>query len=96
MVTVALTGSPQKEMERLMARETYLYQGEYAQSLLTRGKAEGEAKGEAKAVLLLLDFRDVALSESDRARIMDTTDTAVLERWIQRASFVNSVEELFA
>ncbi len=29
-------------------------------------------------------------------RLMATTDTAVLERWIQRASFVNSVEELFA
>jgi hypothetical protein len=95
-VTVALTGDPQKEMERLMATETYLYQGEYAQSLIARGKAEGEAKGEAKAVLTLLDFRDVALSEEDRARIMATTDLAVLERWIQRASFVSTVEELFA
>jgi hypothetical protein len=91
-VAVALTGSPQKEMERLMATETYLYQGEYAQSLISRGKAEGEAK----AVLTLLDFRDIALSEEDRARIMATTDLAVLERWIQRASFVNTVEELFA
>jgi hypothetical protein len=79
-------------MERLMATETYLYQGEYAQSLISRGKAEGEAK----AVLTLLDFRDIALSEEDRARIMATTDLAVLERWIQRASFVNTVEELFA
>lgn len=75
-----------------MATETYLYQGEYAQSLIARG----ETKGEAKAVLTLLDFRDVALSEEDRARIMATTDLAVLECWIQRASFVNTVEELFA
>jgi hypothetical protein len=83
-------------MERLMATETYLYQGEYAQSLIARGEAKGKAEGEARAVLTLLDFRDVALSEEDRARIMATTDLAVLERWIQRASFVNTVEELFA
>lgn len=79
-----------------MATETYLYQGEYAQSLIARGKAEGEARGEAKAVLMLLADRKAVLSEEDRARIMATTDLAVLERWILRAPFVDTIEKFFA
>jgi hypothetical protein len=84
-------GDGPEEQERLTAVEKYLHQTEYARSLIARG----EAKGEARAVLLLLDHRKVALSEEDRARIAATTDTAVLQRWIVRAPFVSSVENLF-
>jgi hypothetical protein len=91
-VTVALTGDAQEEMERLMATDTYLYQGKYAQSLIAEGKAEGEAKG----VLLVLESRGLTLSESDRERILGCTDTATLERWLQRAALVDSVDKLFS
>ncbi|MEV0150169.1 MULTISPECIES: hypothetical protein [unclassified Nonomuraea] len=79
-----------------MATQTYFYQGEYARSLLAEGEARGEARGEAKAVIRLLDFRDVALTEQDRERIMATTDMEVLCKWIERASYVTSMEELLA
>jgi hypothetical protein len=95
-VTVALTGNAHKEMERLMATETYLYQGEYAQSLLARGKAQGLAEGEAKAVLVILEVRGIAFAESDRERIASTQDLSTLERWIERAKVVDSVDQLFA
>lgn len=78
-----------------MATKTYLYQGEYAQSLIAEGEVRGEARGEAKAVLMLLEDRKVALSEEDRARITATTGMVVLQRWLVRAPFVSSVENLF-
>jgi hypothetical protein len=90
-VTVALTGNAQKEMERLMATETYVYQGEYAQSLL----AKGEVRGEAKSVLRVLASRGVELSESDRERITNCKDTGRLELWLDRVALISTVEELF-
>lgn len=99
-VTVALTGDARKEMERLMASETYLYQGEYARTLIAKGKilgeARGEARGEAKSILRLLDFNDVAVSDEDREKIMATTDTDLLDKWLVRAQSVESIDELFA
>ncbi|MGW0477887.1 hypothetical protein [Nonomuraea sp. NPDC003214] len=99
-VTVALTGSAQKEMERLMATETYLYQGEYAQSLLAkgqeRGKAEGKAEGEARAVLLSLKARAIPVPDEARERISACTDIPTLETWIERAVIIDTIDELFA
>ncbi|MDA0632708.1 hypothetical protein OUY22_04710 [Nonomuraea sp. MCN248] len=106
-VTVALRGDAQKEMERLMATETFLYQGKYAQSLIARGKAEGKAEGEAKgeakgkakgeaqAVLLVLETRGLRPSEDERQRVMSCTDIGTLERWLRRAVLVDSVGKLF-
>ncbi|MFD1540153.1 hypothetical protein [Nonomuraea guangzhouensis] len=91
-VTVALKGNAQKEMERLMATETYRYQGEYAQSL----RAEGRAEGEVKLLLIFLESRGIALSDGDRKRITTCGDVARLELWAERAALVSTVEELFA
>ncbi|GAA4512521.1 MULTISPECIES: hypothetical protein [Nonomuraea] len=94
-VTVALAGDAQKEMERLMATQTYLYQGEYAQSLMAKGEARGEARGEAKGLLVVLEARGFRVTEDDRDRIMSCTDIKTLERWLQRAALVDSVDKLF-
>lgn len=95
-VTVALEGDAQEEMERLMATKTYLYQGEYAQSLLAQGEEKGKAEGEAKSILIVLDARKVSLSEADRDRIRSCTDLAVLDEWVRRAGVVESADDLFA
>ncbi|WP_049559063.1 hypothetical protein [Nonomuraea sp. SBT364] len=91
-VTVALTGSAQKEMERLMATETYLYQGEYAQSLLKRGRAEEGAK----MVLLVLEARGIPVPEQARERISACTDVPTLQTWIKRAALIDTLDDLFA
>ncbi|MDA0632707.1 hypothetical protein OUY22_04705 [Nonomuraea sp. MCN248] len=102
-MTMTLRGAAQKEMERLMATETFLYQGKYAQSLIARGKAEGKAEGEAKgeakgkaqAVLLVLETRGLRPSEDERQRVMSCTDTVTLERWLRRAALVDFLDQLF-
>jgi predicted transposase YdaD len=65
-----------------------------------RGKAEGEAKGEAKgkaeALLMFLRRRGLAMTSDQRHRIMTCTDLATLDRWLDRAFSIASVEELLA
>lgn len=87
-VTVALPDPAQKEMSRLMATETYLYQSEYARSLM--------AKGEAESVLKLLSMRGIPVSDDARERVLSCGDVATLDAWLQRAIVVESAEELFA
>jgi flagellar biosynthesis/type III secretory pathway protein FliH len=69
-----------------------------------RGKAEGEAKGEAKgraegeakALLVILRRRGVAVTSDQQHRILACTDVAILDRWLDRAFSIASAEELFA
>ena len=58
--------------------------------------AEGEAKGEAKALLAILANRGLQVSEGARARLLAITDLAVLDGFLQRVFSVNSTEELLA
>ncbi|MEV4112009.1 hypothetical protein [Nonomuraea sp. NPDC049695] len=95
-INASLTGVAQEEWGRLMAMQTYPYQGEYAESLLAEGRAEGEARGEAKSVLKVLKGRGIAVSDQVQERIMACQDVATLDAWLLRALAVESAEELFA
>lgn len=74
-----------------MAAKSFLYQGEYAQSLL----AEGRAEGEARILLKLLDGRGIALSGAQRERIESCSDAAMIEGWFDRAVVATTADEVF-
>ncbi len=57
--------------------------------------AEGEARGEARAILRILERRSLAVSPDQRERIFACTETAKLEGWLDRALVAESTEELF-
>ncbi len=57
--------------------------------------AEGEAKGEAKALLRVLERRALAISDSQRERILACSDMATLESWLDKAVTAASTDELF-
>jgi hypothetical protein len=59
-----------------------------------KGKAEGEAKGKAEALLMLLRRRGLVLTEEQRQQIVTCIDLAALDRWLDRAFSVASVNEL--
>ena len=61
-----------------------------------QGKAEGEAKGEAKALLKILQRRGVAVTDEQQRQIAACTDLPTLDRWLDRAFSVTTVDELFA
>lgn len=54
-----------------------------------------EARGEAKMLIKILAARGVSLDEDARARILECTDTAELERWAERAANATSIEQVF-
>ncbi|MCX4240249.1 hypothetical protein [Paraliomyxa miuraensis] len=58
--------------------------------------AKGEAKGEASAILKLLDIRGLVPDPSLRSRIMACTDLDQLDRWLRRAVTARSLDEMLA
>ncbi len=59
-----------------------------------RGKAEGTAEGLAKAILLVLEGRNVALEGEAKNRILETHSIRRLEMWLRAAMTVESVDTL--
>jgi len=73
---------------------------EYQKTILDRihdeGKAEGEAKGKAEAVLKILDARHLAPTAEQRRQVASCTDSAQLDLWFDRAITAGTAAEVFA
>ena len=82
-----------------MTTTGYRYKSDFARRHFDRGRAEGEARGraegESKAVLAILDAREVEVPDKTRAEITDCTDVDQLEVWIRRAITADKIDELF-
>ncbi|MFJ5305359.1 hypothetical protein [Streptomyces sp. NPDC088350] len=64
--------------------------------LMERAYLEGEAKGEVKGILRVLEVRGVPVSDDTRERITTCTDLDRLNDWLDRAGTVDHAEDLFA
>ncbi|WP_394821197.1 hypothetical protein [Pendulispora albinea] len=62
---------------------------------MEKGMEKGQATGQAKAVVAVLEARQIHVPDDARDRILACSDLAVLERWVRRAVTVASVDELF-
>ncbi len=60
------------------------------------GRAEGEAHARATTLLRLLRVRGFAVDEDAAGRIRTTSDTALLDRWLDRVMTASSVDEVLA
>lgn len=60
------------------------------------GISEGEAKGEAKALLRILTSRNLPLADEQRRRIEQCQEVQQLERWIERALSACSAAEVLS
>ena len=60
------------------------------------GKAEGLAQGEARALLAILRKRGLLVLPAVEKRVRGTADIATLERWIERAVEVATIDDVFA
>jgi hypothetical protein len=106
LVRGALNDSARRALESMMSTGNYQLQDpESARKLLdftrrlreegkVEGKAEGEAKGKAEALLHILATRGLAVSDSDRDRILSCTDLATLDRWIDRAIRASTMSDV--
>jgi hypothetical protein len=57
--------------------------------------SQGEARGEARAVLAILTARGIDVADQARERIAACTDIERLDTWIQRAVTATTVDDLF-
>ena len=67
----------------------------FVREWVERGRVEGEAKGEAKAIVMVLNARGVPVPQEARERILACTDHETLETWITKATTATSIDELF-
>jgi hypothetical protein len=76
--------------------QTSGYEKTFVERIHDQGEAKGEVKGKAEALLRLLDKRGLALSDEQRKKVGDCTDTAQLDVWFDRAVTASSAAEVFA
>jgi hypothetical protein len=82
-------------LEMLMTTDTPPYYSQYFKQLYADGMAEGEAIGEAKALLTMLGARGFDVPAVLTAEIEACTDHARLTEWITRAVTASALEEIF-
>ncbi|MFF0529157.1 hypothetical protein ACFYT3_12265 [Nocardia amikacinitolerans] len=73
-----------------------LHNYEYQSDFARRYYADGQKKGEVRALLTVLEARGIPVSDEVRERITECTDTDLLAEWVRRAVTVATAEELFA
>jgi hypothetical protein len=77
-------------LEEFMTTAAYRHESEFARRLGSRFKAEGEVR----ALLAILDARDIQIADDVRADLMACTDTAQLEEWIRRAATADKIQDV--
>lgn len=81
-------------LEGFMTTATHRYQSDFARRYFSQGEATGEARGEARALLAILDARNVNVPDDIRADIAACTDIAQLESWIRRAATADKIQDV--
>lgn len=70
-------------------------QREYKSDYFRKAEAEGRAKGEATAILTVLDSRGIKVPDEIHARVIGCTDLEQLDTWLRRAVTAASAGDLF-
>jgi hypothetical protein len=90
----------QRILEELVKSEPWPVYSPFAKEHFGRGKAEGMKEGrresEAKAILTVLDARNLHVTDAQRERIAGCTDLKQLDHWVRRAVTVEQTSDLFA
>jgi hypothetical protein len=84
-------------LEACLATTTgHRYYSDFARRYFDQGEAKGQAKGEARAVLAVLDARGIEVPDELRERIAGCTDLEQLDTWVRRAATARTAQDLFA
>jgi hypothetical protein len=78
----------------IAAQQGNEFEGRYINVFERRGMAAGEARGEARALLAILDVRNIHVPDEVRAEIVTCVDTAQLEAWIRRAATADKIQDV--
>jgi hypothetical protein len=70
------------------------YRSELFRQIAAEHEARGEAIGEARAVLTVLDARGVHVPDDIREHILACTDLTQLDTWLRRATTATTAEQV--
>jgi hypothetical protein len=90
LVLTALPAAARARLEEFMTATDYRFMSDFAR----RHFSQGEAQGEAKAVLAVLDARGVDVPDEVRSRIAACTDADQLDTWVRRAATATKIHDL--
>jgi hypothetical protein len=93
LIRLTASEAVRQALEELMT--TVFPRDDFIDGLLDQGRAEGEARGEAKILLRVLAARGFAVTDDVRERVVGCTDTGRLETWADRAVTATSITEVF-
>lgn len=89
----------QRILEQLMTSDTWPVYSPIAKEHFGRGRREGRKEGRqegrAEDILLVLDARGLAVSDTERERITGCTEPKQLKRWLTRAVTAEKTDEIF-
>lgn len=91
LLLTAVSKAARAALEELMASGNYEFQSDFVKKYL----AKGEATGEAKALLAVLEARGVRVSDEIRARVLACGDAAQLATWLRKAATATTVDQVF-
>jgi hypothetical protein len=72
----------------------YEYQSDFARQYVAEGEARGYARGRAESLLAVYVARGRALTDAQRTRVRDCTETATLDRWVRYAASAEDSEAI--
>jgi hypothetical protein len=93
LIRLTASEAVRQALEELMT--TVFPRDDFIDGLLDQGRAEGEARGEAKILLRVLAARGFAVTDDVRERVVGCTDTGRLETWADRAVTATCITEVF-
>jgi hypothetical protein len=93
LVLASLGPAAKRALEELVSAVGYTYQSDFAKKYYGQGQEAGLAIGEARALLKVLEGRDLSPSAAQRARI-EGASRDELEGWLLRVTRAATVEEL--
>jgi hypothetical protein len=91
LVLAALPTAARRLLEEFMTTTSHRYQSDFARRYFDRG----EARGEADAVVAVLEARGIDVPKDVRERITSCTDLDQLKAWVRRAVTVHTAQDLF-
>ncbi|WP_067454960.1 hypothetical protein [Actinomadura macra] len=79
-----------------MSTADYRFKSDFALRNQAIGEARGQAIGQAKMLLLVLEGRGLCVSDEMRERITTCVDERQLAEWGRRAATAEALREVFA
>ncbi|GAA1527465.1 hypothetical protein [Nocardioides humi] len=96
IVLAGLPAGARSRWEDFMTATTQRWYSEKFRKMEADALAAGAAQGKSQDVLLVLAAREITVPADVRDKVLATTDTDLLERWLRRAATAATLDEVFA